>query len=148
MKNLKPVILNIFKFLFCLFVTADILYISYIFHGHDLTGQIKIYTLLLILIAISCWVVLFSKLRIEIKSAVVIVAILFNYTTNLLPDVRHAFDVENCLDISICKEGLEVKSDNGNFTVNKENCLNHGYTWDEKRKTCEIINTSTEFLND
>lgn len=148
MKRLKFFILNSFKFLFCLFVTMDIPYTIFSLHGHEQTWQIKLYILLLFLLAAVCWCVLFSKLRIEIKSAVVILAILFNYSPMLLPDVRRAFDTETCLDMSICKEGLEVRNDNGSFTVNQENCLSQGYKWDEKRKTCKIINTSTEFLND
>lgn len=148
MNRLQKFILNLFKFLFCLFVTMDIPYTLLIFHGHEHSWQIKLYILILVILAAVCWGVLFSKLRVEIKSCVVILAILFNYSANLLPDAKHTFDLETCLDMSICKEGLRVKSDNGNFTVTRENCLNHGYKWDEKRKTCEIINTSTEFLTD
>ncbi|HIS36782.1 TPA: hypothetical protein IAC10_09175 [Candidatus Scatousia excrementigallinarum] len=102
MRLFKRIILNIFKLLFCLYVTFDIPYTHYVFWEQEVTFQMKIYMFVLIILAISNWFVLFSKLKIEIKLALIIITILFGYTANIIPDVKHAFRVERCLDNGIC----------------------------------------------
>lgn len=63
----------------------------------------KIYMLILVILAVSNWFILFSKLKIEFKLAIVILTILFSYSTPLFGDVENAFKLENCLDSQICE---------------------------------------------
>lgn len=102
MNLIKRIFLNILKTIFCLYTTGDIFYTYYVFDGMEMTLQMKIYLFILIVLAITNWFILFSKLRIEFKLALVIITILFGYTAKIIPDVEHAFSIERCLDSQIC----------------------------------------------
>ena len=63
----------------------------------------KIYMLILVILAVSNWFILFSKFKPKFKIAIVIITILFGYSTPLFTDVAQAFKAENCLDSQICE---------------------------------------------
>lgn len=130
--------MNILKFLFCSFVTGSILYTEYIFSYQEPTLQLKFYFWGLVILAISSWIIMFSKRKIEIKLALIITVILFNFSEHIIPDVKYAYDYETCLDMSVCAEGLEVKTPHGKIKINEETCLQYDYSWDHIRKTCTI----------
>lgn len=92
----------------------------------------------MIILAITNWFVLFSKLNIEIKLAVIAVTILGSHIINFIPDVKYAFDFDTCIDMNYCAEGLEINTKHGLMKVNKENCLKYNYEWNEQRKYCYI----------
>lgn len=147
MELLKKITFNIFRFLFCLFVTGDIFFTHFVFAGNAYSFQMKIYMIILIILAIANWVILFSRLKVEIKLILVAVTILFNHSVNFFPEVKYAFDYDTCLDMNYCAEGLEINTNQGKMKINKENCLKHGYKWNDKKKYC-IINNGAEFSND
>lgn len=141
MEHFKRIVLNILKTIFCLFVTGDILYTGYMLDGSGgYTFQQIIWMCFLIIFAVAAWSVLFSQQKPGLKLAVVIIIILFNYCVDLFPEVRYAFDLDNCLDMGICAEGLEVKTEHGLIKINKESCLKYGFEWNEKKLYCYLRN--------
>lgn len=102
MELFKKIIYNILKTLFCLYITLDIPYTHYVFWEQEVTMQMKIYMFILIVLAASNWVLLFSKINIKIKLTLIIMTILFTFSTHLFPDVEQAFRMESCLDSQIC----------------------------------------------
>lgn len=138
-KYMLKIIVNILKTVFCLFVTGDIFYTKFILDIQgEQTLQMKVYWFLLIVLAILCWGILFSKFNRIIKTSVIIAVILFNCSAKIVPDVKYAFDFETCFDIGVCREGLEIKTRHGLMKVNKENCLKYNYVWNDKKKYCEM----------
>lgn len=103
MKLFKQIFLNLLKILFCLYATGAIFYTHYVFWGQEMTFQMKIYMLILVILAVLNWFILFSKLKSKFKIAIVIITILFGYSTPLFTDVAQAFKAENCLDSQICE---------------------------------------------
>ncbi len=48
-------------------------------------------------------------------------------------------DLEVCLDVGICKEGVAVRNPQGErVVINKENCLKYNWSWNEERKSCDV----------
>ena len=47
-------------------------------------------------------------------------------------------DKDFCLDTGYCKTGLKIQTEFGLVEINKENCLNHNWQWDDKNKYCNI----------
>lgn len=58
----------------------------------------------------------------------------------LFPNVKAAWDKDICLDSGVCREGTtNIKDKHGKFvSINKENCINNGYKWYEKDKSCDL----------
>lgn len=121
-----------------MFVTGDIFYTHYIFSAQESTLQLKIYTIILVILVLLSWIVLFSRLNKAIKLALILIVILFNYSGRIVPDVKYAHDYETCLDMNICTEGLEIKTIHGKIKINKETCLKYNYQWNDSQKTCAV----------
>ena len=56
----------------------------------------------------------------------------------ILPAVNYAFEVDTCIDIGVCKEGIETKIDGQLIEINKENCLLHNKEWDDNINSCYV----------
>lgn len=112
MKSFYRILVNILKFLFCMFVTGDIFYTHYIFSAQESTLQLKIYTIILVILVLLSWIVLFSRLNKAIKLALILIVILFNYSGRIVPDVKYAHDYETC--------------------------LKYNYQWNDSQKTCAV----------
>lgn len=108
MNIIKKFLINLFQTLFCLFMTGDIIYNDYVFYGFERTIQMKIYMALIIIIALANWIVLFSKVKIQIKLTLVILSIFSFHLINLFPDVRLLYDFETCLDMGNCSEEMII----------------------------------------
>jgi hypothetical protein len=56
-----------------------------------------------------------------------------------IPSVKKIFDMELCIDMGICPEGIKIKNDEGVlFEINKKSCTKYHYKWDEKGKWCDL----------
>jgi len=60
------------------------------------------------------------------------------YVPQILPSVKRQHDIDCCLDVGICAEGLEINTEYGRTKINKENCLKYNWKWNEARKDCNI----------
>ncbi len=47
-------------------------------------------------------------------------------------------DKDICLDSGICKEGLDVNTQNGEITINKEICIKYNWLWNDEKRFCKI----------
>lgn len=51
------------------------------------------------------------------------------FSMRFFPDIQNSFTKDSCLDIGICKEGLEINSKYGLIQINEENCLKYNWKW-------------------
>jgi len=109
--------------------------------------QIVIYLIYLALIILGSWAIPLSFffirkkiIKISIIFVYLILFISYFYTYSLLPSVKKQYDIDTCLDIGICSEGLEINTEYGRIKINKENCVKYGWKWDETRKWCNTRN--------
>jgi len=52
--------------------------------------------------------------------------------------VFHNDKQDFCLDTGVCAENLEINTEYGKITVNKDNCIKHNWIWDDENKTCKV----------
>ncbi len=43
---------------------------------------------------------------------------------------------DTCLDIGYCKKGLQLNTEYGLVTINKETCKKYNWTWYDNKKEC------------
>ncbi len=149
MDILNKIVAEIFKIIYCLFLIGDIFFTGCLYHESGITLHLKIYMSLLILLTLANWIILYSQnIKTEYKIVTIAATIIFGHIALFQPDIK-IDDMDFCLDTGYCAEGLEVKSDRGEFIVSEQSCLQHRYEWDFERKWCNIRpRTSKEFLND
>lgn len=149
MNLLNKIVEEIFKLLYCLFLIGDIFFTGCLYHESGVTLKLKIYMTILILLTLANWIILYSsRIKIEYKIGIVAATIIFGHIALFQPDIK-IDDMDFCLDTGLCTEGLEIKSDRGEFTVSEQSCLQHRYEWDYEKKWCNIRpKTSKESLND
>ena len=46
--------------------------------------------------------------------------------------------LDDCIELGICAEGLELKDNGKPYIMTKEYCINHHYTWIEKTSVCNV----------
>lgn len=105
--------------------------------------QIILYIILSTALIMGFWSVLFAKIKPvrKILAFLFLLCIQLNYLeiSNALPSVRKIFDMELCMEMNICPEGIKMKNDEGVlFEINKENCIKYGYKWDEQNRNCDM----------
>ncbi len=67
--------------------------------------------------------------------------ILFVFLTSKIFTFIYSYltdDKDACLDIGICKEGLQLNTEHGLITINKETCLKYNWEWRDDWKDCHI----------
>lgn len=47
-------------------------------------------------------------------------------------------DKDICLDSGICREGLIINTQYGEFSINKENCIKYNWLWNNEKRFCKI----------
>ena len=47
-------------------------------------------------------------------------------------------DLDFCLDTGSCKEGLIVNTEYGKIEINKQNCQQYDWSWDEEFQRCQL----------
>lgn len=72
------------------------------------------------------------------KGILVIVGFLMFYFSLDIPEIKRAGDIDTCLDVGICAQGLEINTEYGLIEINQENCLRYHWKWNEKGKSCYI----------
>lgn len=71
------------------------------------------------------------------KTVIIILCLLM--AIPLLIFLSYLFDdKDSCLDIGICKQGLEINTQYGVVTINEKNCAKYNWKWDKKTKSCNI----------
>ena len=76
-----------------------------------------------------------KALKLILKIIILFILIYFIY---LILTTLIEIDEDTCLDSSICKEGLEISTEYGLVKINKENCLKYNWTWNDKKKSCNL----------
>lgn len=46
--------------------------------------------------------------------------------------------INMCLDVGICAEGIKTKIDGNLVEINKENCIKYNRIWIEETKVCNV----------
>lgn len=105
--------------------------------------QIILYIILSTALIMGFWSLLFTKIKPvrKILTFLFLLCIQLNYLeiSNALPSVRKIFDMELCMEMNICPEGIKIKNDEGVlFEINKENCIKYKYKWDEQNRSCDM----------
>lgn len=105
--------------------------------------QIILYIILSTALIMGFWSLLFAKIKPvrKILAFLFLLCIQLNYLeiSNVLPSVRKIFDMELCMEMNICPEGIKIKNDEGVlFKINKENCIKYNYKWDEQNRSCDM----------
>lgn len=84
------------------------------------------------------WSLLFVKMKFFKKFLGFVLLLLIIKFLFILPAVNYAFEVDTCIDIGVCKEGIETKIDGQLIEINKENCLLHNKEWDDNINSCYV----------
>lgn len=84
------------------------------------------------------WYSFLSKIVIWKKIPLVIIGFSMFYFSFYIPEIKKANDLETCLDVGICAQGLETNTEYGRVEINEDNCLKYQWEWDEKGKTCYV----------
>ncbi|MBQ4646769.1 MAG: hypothetical protein IJB79_05415 [Candidatus Gastranaerophilales bacterium] len=137
-KALKIIIKIIFFILNSFFTLLSVLEIS--FTG-ILTKNVVHFLLFLItnlFFIFVIWYSFLSKITIWKKGILVIVGFLIFYFSFNIPGIKRANDLDTCLDIGICAQGLKINTEYGLAKINQENCLKYHWKWNEKSKSCYI----------
>ncbi len=101
--------------------------------------QAFLYVLASFFIIIGFLYIIFFKTEKHVKIIFCILILIHIFVVAKLPKVKRAFAKDTCLDIGICKEGLEIRNAEGNIVkINKENCLKYNWSWNEERKSCDV----------
>lgn len=79
MNKIKLLLANFFKVLFCLYLTFDLFYYSFIFYAHEQTFQMHFLIAVMLIIALVNWSVLFSKAQAKTKLIVIISTIIITH---------------------------------------------------------------------
>lgn len=79
MNKIKIIFANLFKVLFCFYLTCDIFYYNFIFYGLERAFQLYFSIAVSIIVAIVNWSVLFSKAQAKTKLIVIISTIIITH---------------------------------------------------------------------
>ena len=52
------------------------------------------------------------------------------------------YNMNDCLEFGFCAAGLELKENGKPYTMTKEYCLEHHYTWIENSSVCNVRKTT------
>lgn len=149
---MKTFLIIIFKILYGIFSAICTLYVAYnvfivlahsLFTDNGFDFQIILYIFLSFMLVIGLWSLIFVKIKPVFKFLIflLLLSIQVNYLklAILLPSVNKIFDMELCIDMGICPEGIKMKNEKGIlFQINKENCIKYGYKWDEQNRSCDM----------
>lgn len=149
---MKSFLIIVFKFSYGIFCTMFSLYIMFFLfivllhsfftdNGFDI--QIVLYTILSVALIIGFWSLIFIKIKLIFKVLIFLLLLIIqlNYLeiSMFIPSVKKIFDMELCIDMGICPEGIKIKNDEGVlFEINKKSCTKYHYKWDEKGKWCDL----------
>ncbi len=78
----------------------------------------------------------------KIKIIIIILILLFVFSGKIKQLCIGFAELNMCVDIGICKEGLSVSTEDGRIIISKENCLKYGWVWDEGSKSCNTRDQS------
>lgn len=73
-----------------------------------------------------------------ILNIIIILGIIFILSPFVLLHRYLTDDVDTCLDISFCKEGLPLNIDGKKITVNKQTCIENNGIWYSDKKICHF----------
>lgn len=149
---MKTFLIIIFKILYSIFSAICTLFVAYnvfvvsahsLFTDNGFDFQIIIYFILSFFLVIGLWSLIFVKIKPILKVVIflLLLGIQVNYLklATLLPSINKIFDMELCIDMGICPEGIKMKNDEGVlFEINKENCIKYDYQWNEQNRSCDM----------
>lgn len=149
MKTFLIIILKIIYSIFAVICTLFVAYNMFIVLAHSFFTdngfdfQIILYIIVSNALIMGFWSLLFVKIKPvrKILAFLFLLCIQLNYLeiSNALPSVRKVFDMELCMEMNICSEGITMKNDEGVlFEINKENCIKYDYKWDEQNRSCDM----------
>jgi len=150
--TLKSFLIIVLKFTYGIFCTMFSLYIMFFlfiillhsfFTDNGFDFQIIFFTFLSAALIIGFWSLIFVKKKplFKILIFLLLLGVQLNYLKifTLLPSVKKIFDMELCIDMGICPEGIKMKNSEGVlFEINKENCIKYGYQWEEQNRSCDM----------
>lgn len=76
------------------------------------------------------------KLFEKILNIIIILGIIFIFSLFILLHRYLTDDVDTCLDISFCKEGLSLNIEGKKIVVSEQTCKENNGTWYPDKKNC------------
>lgn len=146
MKAMMKNVLNILYIIFCVLGSGLVLFYTFIILFHAIfTGfdvQILLFIVFSVFMIAGFWLLKFIRISIRFKIIIftALFVLLLNYInlSSKIPSVSKVLDKDICLDCGICKEGLELNTNYGLVTINKENCMKYNWLWNEEKKYCNV----------
>src|SRR5574344_2119997 len=133
----------IIKVIFCLLLS--IFFIGSIFVELIVVGpciEIRYIAIFSALMVFITWLLAFIKVKYLNKWLKIIIFLVFLHLyfefPYYFPNVKLAWDKDQCYDDGYCKEGLKWAGE----IVTKEYCLKHKLTWDERNRSCDMYSKS------
>lgn len=137
-KALKIVIKIIFFILNSFFTLLSILKIGFMSILTKNIVQFLLFLIINLFFIFVIWYSFLSKITIWKKGFLVIIGFLMLYFSFDIPEIKKNNNLDACLDVGICGQGLEINTEYGLVKINQENCLRYHWKWNKKSKSCYI----------
>lgn len=137
-KALKIVTKIIFFILNIIFTSLSVLEIGFIGILTKNIAQFLLFLIINLFFIFAIWYSFLSKITIWKKGILIIVGFLMFYFSFNIPEIKKMDDLDTCLDVGICAQGLEINTEYGLVEINQENCLRYNWKWNDKSKYCYI----------
>ncbi len=83
---------------------------------------------------ISLWLFAFKKIKMWVQLIIFIIVAIYFYGSLQFPVVQKGIDVNMCMDMGVCAEG--IKFSDGIMT--EEYCEENNYIWNDEKKYCDM----------
>ena len=137
-KALKIVTKIIFFILNIIFTSLSVLEIGFIGILTKNIAQFLLFLIINLFFIFAIWYSFLSKITICKKGILIIVGFLMFYFSFNIPEIKKMNDLDTCLDVGICAQGLEINTEYGLVEINQENFLRYHWKWNKKNKSCYI----------
>lgn len=146
MKTMLKKVPNKLYIIFCIISSFFVMFHTLIILVHSIFADFDVQILLFIVFSVfmiaSFWLLGFIRISIQVKILIftALFFLLLNYIniSSKIPTISKILDKDICLDTGICKEGLEVNTNHGLVTINKENCIKYNWLWNEEKRYCNV----------
>lgn len=140
-QKLKNILIKLITFLYgivCVPITLGLLFYVGIITIINLFETNILLTIIFFIFSIaaivSLWLFAFKKIKMWIQLIIFIMVATYFYFSLQFPVVQRSIDVNMCMDMGICAEGIRF----GDGTMTKEYCLGKKYIWNDEKKWCDM----------
>lgn len=140
-------VVKILYLMFCIIAACFVsFYTLVVLSSIIITGfilQLFLFLCLSIILVVCLWLLYALKISFSLKLILFLLPffLLGSYmgiSSKMFP-IYKVVDEDICLDMGLCKEGLEVNTEYGKIKINEKNCKKYHWVWNEEKRYCKVI---------